>query len=444
MDLLRSHWMKKVEIESRVASGAPESYFKISELDTSQDDTGSLEPLAVPPDIGVQDTYQKIPTSSQRTFFCTGRAFELGSFVENSLDSGMYTGTYLVVENKESFSYCHPIHTWAEPGTSTEEFAIIYTSLEPPEPFLGERLTRPSIRVQPSGKLRFHPGSRADFGRIYVVNHNEKVRDIGQVVPEHLILLAGVNDKIRHPRLDELATAANLQHQMSRPNRFSLRMDPSQGSRIVSDEGRRIGRNNQTTLTSSGKNGESGEIRLRVDPSKGLSLQLNGDFEGRTIRVETAEDGMSDIVVNARDSTNKTTDGDGVKQPHNGNLRQGNGGNVGHSQSINIGYDQSTTVVDPPSDQNVEEFTTNPIRISDKEDSQETTKLYSSFTEYHVKKKQQFRKTPSAASPTVPSPPGMLGHMPEFLQRMNPNGTPGLKTAIYSPYSLGAEEGGSF
>ncbi|ORX98033.1 hypothetical protein BCR34DRAFT_593319 [Clohesyomyces aquaticus] len=61
-----------------------------------------------------------------------------------------------------------------------------------------------------------------------------------------------------------------------------------------SDEGSRISRSNHTTVTSSGNNGE---IRLRVDPSMGLSLQLNGDNEGRTIQLHPAEDGMADIVI---------------------------------------------------------------------------------------------------------------------------------------------------
>ncbi|KAF2469439.1 uncharacterized protein BDR25DRAFT_49536 [Lindgomyces ingoldianus] len=65
-------------------------------------------------------------------------------------------------------------------------------------------------------------------------------------------------------------------------------------SRSRSDKASRISQSNRTTMTSSGGNGE---VRLRVDPSMGLRLQLNGDNEGRTIQFEPAEDGMADIVI---------------------------------------------------------------------------------------------------------------------------------------------------
>jgi len=48
-----------------------------------------------------------------------------------------------------------------------------------------------------------------------------------------------------------------------------------------------------TTVT----NGNSGEIRLRVDASAPLSLQFNGDMDGRTVHIEPMEDGMADIVI---------------------------------------------------------------------------------------------------------------------------------------------------
>jgi hypothetical protein len=40
-----------------------------------------------------------------------------------------------------------------------------------------------------------------------------------------------------------------------------------------------------------------GEIRLRVDPSQRLNLQLNGDMEGRTLQINHTEDGMADIII---------------------------------------------------------------------------------------------------------------------------------------------------
>ncbi|KAF2184027.1 hypothetical protein K469DRAFT_580714 [Zopfia rhizophila CBS 207.26] len=62
-----------------------------------------------------------------------------------------------------------------------------------------------------------------------------------------------------------------------------------------SDKASRISQSNRTTVT----NGGNGEIRLRVDASAPLSLQFNGDMEGRTISLNPAEGGMADIVIGA-------------------------------------------------------------------------------------------------------------------------------------------------
>jgi hypothetical protein len=43
--------------------------------------------------------------------------------------------------------------------------------------------------------------------------------------------------------------------------------------------------------------GGNGEIRLRVDPSAPLSLQFNGDMEGRTLQISPAGNGMADVVI---------------------------------------------------------------------------------------------------------------------------------------------------
>lgn len=59
----------------------------------------------------------------------------------------------------------------------------------------------------------------------------------------------------------------------------------------------------RTTATSAT---QSGEIRLRVDASAPLSLQFNGDMEGRTLRLEPGEDGMADIVIGNANGTENT------------------------------------------------------------------------------------------------------------------------------------------
>jgi hypothetical protein len=53
------------------------------------------------------------------------------------------------------------------------------------------------------------------------------------------------------------------------------------------------GSGNRTTMTS----GTNNEIRLRVDGTMPLSLQLSGDMEGRTLQLVPAENGMTDLVI---------------------------------------------------------------------------------------------------------------------------------------------------
>jgi hypothetical protein len=72
-------------------------------------------------------------------------------------------------------------------------------------------------------------------------------------------------------------------------------------SHSKSDRASRISQSNRTTVT----NGGSGEIRLRLDNSTPLTLQLTGDAE-RTISFNPAEGGMTDLIIgSARD--NETT-----------------------------------------------------------------------------------------------------------------------------------------
>jgi hypothetical protein len=74
------------------------------------------------------------------------------------------------------------------------------------------------------------------------------------------------------------------------------------GSRIVtgpSDAGssRSKGSDKASRVSHTTNGGGGGEIRLRVDASAPLSLQFNGDMEGRTLQINPTEDGMADIVI---------------------------------------------------------------------------------------------------------------------------------------------------
>lgn len=66
-----------------------------------------------------------------------------------------------------------------------------------------------------------------------------------------------------------------------------------------SDKQTRISQSARTAVTNT-----NGEIRFKIDASAPLSLQFNGDMEGRTLQIHPAEDGMAELVIgNARETT---------------------------------------------------------------------------------------------------------------------------------------------
>lgn len=63
------------------------------------------------------------------------------------------------------------------------------------------------------------------------------------------------------------------------------------------------GSGNRTTMTSTTNN----EIRLRVDGTMPLSLQLSGDMDGRTLQLVPAENGMTDLVIGGGNTRSEGT-----------------------------------------------------------------------------------------------------------------------------------------
>lgn len=59
----------------------------------------------------------------------------------------------------------------------------------------------------------------------------------------------------------------------------------------------------------------SGEIRMRVDASKPLSLSFNGDMEGRSLQLVPAEDGMADVVIGPHETSYNTSDTKRSRRP---------------------------------------------------------------------------------------------------------------------------------
>ncbi|KAF1919395.1 hypothetical protein BDU57DRAFT_140137 [Ampelomyces quisqualis] len=68
---------------------------------------------------------------------------------------------------------------------------------------------------------------------------------------------------------------------------------PSDSTSSHSNGSGKASHSNRTTMTSATNN----EIRLRVDGTMPLSLQLSGDMEGRTLQLVPAEGGMTDLVI---------------------------------------------------------------------------------------------------------------------------------------------------
>lgn len=81
-------------------------------------------------------------------------------------------------------------------GVKKCEHAIIYTGKTPPEPHRSERARRGEdglllpIRVDPDDAAeKLDPWSRVDFGKVYSIEHNVKVRSLGKVNQASMKLL---------------------------------------------------------------------------------------------------------------------------------------------------------------------------------------------------------------------------------------------------------------
>jgi uncharacterized protein DUF6590 len=69
----------------------------------------------------------------------------------------------------------------------TRHHSIIYTQDEPPEPLPGEVLTKKAIHVKAKHKgAGLQPTSRLNYSKIYTVEHNIPVADIGEVEKEDI------------------------------------------------------------------------------------------------------------------------------------------------------------------------------------------------------------------------------------------------------------------
>ncbi|KAL6173923.1 hypothetical protein ACJQWK_00081 [Exserohilum turcicum] len=110
-------------------------------------------------------------------------------------------------------------------------------------------------------------------GKERVLEH--KTKRIENAAEEYISAQRGAREPLNEP----IHTAAR--------NSRTISMPSHSGS-----SGSERSRTNRTAVTN-----DNNEIRLRVDANAPLSLQFNGDMEGRTMRLIPAENGMADLVI---------------------------------------------------------------------------------------------------------------------------------------------------
>lgn len=72
----------------------------------------------------------------------------------------------------------------AKTGLKQGEHAIAYTSAVPPPPLLEERLSKEPIRINAVDQTeKLDATSRINLGKVYPVEHNVKICEVGMVAP---------------------------------------------------------------------------------------------------------------------------------------------------------------------------------------------------------------------------------------------------------------------
>ena len=102
-----------------------------------------------------------------------------------------YNRRLVIVKAGHGFCWCVPISTYGthglrRAGLTTEDIeahAIIFVESDRPRPLVGEPAIskRPIAVVPASEDQRLDPASRINFAKVYTVEHNAKVMDIGRV-----------------------------------------------------------------------------------------------------------------------------------------------------------------------------------------------------------------------------------------------------------------------
>ncbi|PVI03968.1 hypothetical protein DM02DRAFT_651991 [Periconia macrospinosa] len=133
-------------------------------------------------------------------FFKKGRLFSMlygEAASSNVFRYGEYPKIrrFVVVSVKKDYVYACPISTYGhrgvlKPGQNASEHTIVYAQGSSPGYIAGEYeagMDKDPIEIIPADDTIFiDPISRLNLGKSYPIEGNAKVKDIGQVHPEHL------------------------------------------------------------------------------------------------------------------------------------------------------------------------------------------------------------------------------------------------------------------
>lgn len=202
-----------------------------------------------------------------RSFFKVGKVFKIlwpdptgagaaaitmGTLPSNT-DSGAHIRWFVVIRDEEEYSSCLPIQTNGGRGCAglkKDHHAIIYTGRDAPKqmdhekPAKGEEGMKTAIRVKPKSNTdQIDPKARVNFVKIYTIEYNVKIYDVGEVHADsmkrfhrHFRECWGIDDETvaRARMLKKALKAAQSQQQEEEEEDSDLESDESENE---SDDG---------------------------------------------------------------------------------------------------------------------------------------------------------------------------------------------------------------
>ncbi|KAI9728271.1 MAG: hypothetical protein M1834_007764 [Cirrosporium novae-zelandiae] len=166
--------------------------------------TLQVENIHKPP--GQLEDYQDTrfyPVKNPGAFFTKGRVLAVEwseppgvSQVTAKSQPFQKTRFFVVTKLVKHHNHCFgvAIHTYGKrgctkPSVNGKDHTIIYTSDIAPPLLQGESIVKDPIRVIPSKDFSLHPTSRVNFSKVYTIEHNWAVSNLGRVAPADRKLL---------------------------------------------------------------------------------------------------------------------------------------------------------------------------------------------------------------------------------------------------------------